>query len=513
MKKKNLHLILFLLGFIAILLCSTACNKNKYKIIYDTYGGSKIKTETFELGETAYLKEPTKDGYHFVGWYKDNRFIDGPYESICTNKPCKITVYACWETDEDYEEALVFNKISKVYKLIETIPEDPTIKDIELIQEANSLYNEIPKEYQEVLINYDKLQNALDELPNLIIQNVIREIESLPFYITSSFSEKVERIKHDYDQLSEDGKVQVTNVSKLFNAINDLETIEEDSNKPLIILGEYIYSSRLELHKAFFTEFYYFIARNYSEVLETNEIESLDEFLQLSLNYEAGRGQMRDFADRFSQCFLTKDKNGVIENQPPTTFIGYCYHNNKFREIINFFMTFFAYWRLDEKYATIYNSGADFFAESWAPLVDICKYFYYTEDTSPVKTSRIVDCFKNPAGVAIKLNESSKTYKLRGYNFMGLFSDKEFQNKQYQSQNTPFIYVKWERNQDSLDKEKAKLVDIYIYNLTTYTSTCSSKTVQYVYDMYNRLTFEARRFVTRKEILSTYVESYNLPYN
>lgn len=512
MIKKQTKVALILLMLIMLITCGSACNsKTKYKIIYDTCGGNKIKSESYDLGEVVNLKIPTKDGSNFIGWYKDNRFEDGPYTKICINKPGKVTFYASWESNEDYAERLIYGKIAEVYNGINSLPTTITYQDIEKVEELNKLYQEIPSEYQNIVRNYETLRKAIEKIPTLKLENLVSEIEKLPFYINYSFSDRVKKLWNNYSELSEELKSQITNYNKLENAYQTITSLEKDVQNPILVWDEYIYNSREELHRAFFTEFYYFVSQN-EGVLEKNGITNLDEFLELSLNYDAGRGQMRDFSDRFSQYFLTKDINGVIENQPDTTFIGYCYKNNKFVDVIKFFMLFFSYWRIDEKYATLYNRGADFFSESWAPLVDICKYFYFTAETSPVVTSRVLDCFKNPSGVAIQTSSSSEipTYKVRGYKVLGWYDNQNFQGAPCQKLDNQFLYAKLELNEDYVGKEQAKFVDIYIYNLTTYSANLSKITVEYVYNMYDELSFSAKRFVTRKSTLETYVERYEI---
>lgn len=507
MTKKNWCFKSIFLGILVLLLLSfSGCNKNTYTINYDTCGGNTIKSEKYELGEVASLPTPTKEGYYFIGWYKDNRFDDGPYTSICINQSEKITLYANWESDAEHEERLIYEQIKEAYLLIMDIPEEYTYKDLDIILSAKRSYELIPDDYKAIVINESKLLTILESLDELIALDVMHQIESIPAYITYSFKEKIKEIKQNYDALDDSIKELVTNKTKLLDAINQITQME--INNPVIYnLGEYVYSSKEELHQAFFTEYYDFIQRFYPEALETNEITSVDEFLALSLNYNSGRGQMRDFGDRLGQYFLTKDVNGIIENQPETTFIGYCYQNKKFVDVIKFFICFFAYWRIDEKYATTNNYGADFFAESWAPVVDICKYFYYNSATSPVKTVRVIDCFNNPAGVATQIinDEAMPKYARRGYNFSG-WSDG------YQIPNSDSIVYSaiFSKNVEYLNKEEAKLVDIYIYNLTTSRAIRNQETVRYVFDMYNSLPYEARKYVTRTETLEKYVIYYEI---
>ena len=104
---------------------------------------------------------------------------------------------------------------------------------------------------------------------------------------------------------------------------------------------------------------------------------NITDFLNLASDYNAGNGQMREIGNIASRYMLVKDLNGILANQPETAFFGYCYKNNLYVDLLPFFIRFFAYWRIDEKYANSSNYGADTFAEGWAPTVDIAKFFYF----------------------------------------------------------------------------------------------------------------------------------------
>ena len=197
------------------------------------------------------------------------------------------------------------------------------------------------------------------------------------------------------------------------------------------------YSSKQELFNAFFTEYYNFlINNNHQELLTNNGINTLEDFLNVALDYNYDNGQMRGLANIISSTFLDIEIGGKIEDQSTDTFIGYCYHNNKFREFIDFIMQFFSWWRLDEGYTTSTNNGSDFFASAWASLVDTQKFFYYDHTTSYVKTSRIRECFKYIPGVTpyfhlsdYYMGEDLSSYNIKyvGYNFEGFYIDKDYQ--------------------------------------------------------------------------------------
>lgn len=224
------------------------------------------------------------------------------------------------------------------------------------------------------------------------------------------------------------------------------------------------YNSKQELFTAFFSCYYDFIIEQGGNgSLNYNGIYSLNDFLNLASDFNAGRGQMRAIGDIAATWFLQKDIGGTIENQPTTKFIGYCYQNGLFKDFIPFLMDFFAWWRQDEGYTTPTNNGSDFFAESWAPLVDTAKFFYYNENTSYVKTERIKNCFLYIPSV-ISFSTPLPTYytgqiaitlptpTLAGYTFLGWYDNIEKTGTPITTLTSSFsglvsLYAKWEKNE------------------------------------------------------------------
>ena len=67
---------------------------NKYNIIFNTNGGTSIKQVTADYETLINIENPTKDGYIFEGWYKDEAFTT---KYIITTMPNEdITLYAKW---------------------------------------------------------------------------------------------------------------------------------------------------------------------------------------------------------------------------------------------------------------------------------------------------------------------------------------------------------------------------------------------------------------------------------
>lgn len=226
------------------------------------------------------------------------------------------------------------------------------------------------------------------------------------------------------------------------------------NNKISYHLGE-VYNSKEELFIEYFTLFYNYLNEYYpnSGVKEF----SLNDFLNIAINWDYGNGKMTGLANMFHQYYVEFDEEGIVENQSEKGFVGYCYKNNKFRSFIKFLITFFAYWRTDEDYSSRDIHGNDFFYNSWASLVDTCKFFYLTYETlfSYQRTKRLLSCFVSIDSVVDLSNLPIEVcdYELpkldrRGYKFVGWFTDENYKNEITKLNNEMTnvnLYAKWEK--------------------------------------------------------------------
>ena len=147
-------------------------------------------------------------------------------------------------------------------------------------------------------------------------------------------------------------------------------------------LGFTYYATKQDLYNAFFTDFYYFMKENTDCDFESLGLNSVEDFLTYCMTWKAnGMNEMQHIGSAFGRYFLTVDVGGSFETQPTTTFVGYCYHNDMYVDLLEFLEVFFAYWRTDEGYTTSTNNGNDFFASAWAAIIDTCKYFYFTSSS------------------------------------------------------------------------------------------------------------------------------------
>ena len=153
-------------------------------------------------------------------------------------------------------------------------------------------------------------------------------------------------------------------------------------------LGFTYYETKKDLYNAFFTDFYNFMKENTDCDFESLGLNSVEDFLTYCMTWKAnGMNEMQHIGSAFGRYFLTVEVGGSFETQPTTTFVGYCYQNDMYVDLLEFLEVFFAYWRTDEGYTTSTNNGNDFFASAWAAIIDTCKYFYFT-------SSSITDTYK-----------------------------------------------------------------------------------------------------------------------
>ena len=407
--------------------------------------------------------------------------------------------------------------VKNVVSKINLIPSTLTLDDKEQVVEVLALYNDLTEDQKNIVTNYDVLLKALETLVILqeeydkvigVAKKFDAKIAALPSKITYLDKQDIKRILDEYNGLDKEVKENVSLLDKLNNAWKEIEKIENDVDNITYILGENVYSTKDELYESFFSDYYWFIYGYYGEeALTSKGVYDVDDFLTLGRTPGTQSTKYRVLADTFSY-FLTKDVNGIKENQPESTFIGHCIKNNIYEEIIDFFIMFFAYWRIDEGYANQSNYGADFFAEGWAPQVDICKFFNYTENTKEVpKTSRVLDCFKSIEGVASGTLSTSIYEGMtlntnlirRGYTFAGWYDNPNFTGDPIteitETGKKVILYAKWTEKTNIQDSDNASLVDIYIYNLTTSRANLNDTTIALTRKMYNALTDNAKKMV------------------
>src|SRR5690606_36126991 len=90
----------------------------KYTISFNTNGGSSLSSITGYYNDPIiWPTNPTRIGYRFIGWYKDNNTFNIPYTAP-TNMPAEnITLYAKWEIRNDIRITFVTNGGSEIAPL------------------------------------------------------------------------------------------------------------------------------------------------------------------------------------------------------------------------------------------------------------------------------------------------------------------------------------------------------------------------------------------------------------
>ena len=222
------------------------------------------------------------------------------------------------------------------------------------------------------------------------------------------------------------------------------------------VLPKYIYNSKDDLFYDFFIEFYNFVINipGGQSHLKTCNIKSVGDVYTACKSWDKNSGVGLPVVGKaFSQYFLHEEKGGDFENQKNYNFfVGYCLNNDKFVDFLYFMQTFFYHFRLDEGYTGKRSEGkdphgSDFFASSYASIIDTAKFFYYTKDTLPsyfkIKKNipdlydKIPGILKTPFDNNIFITYDTKTnnaytlphdFDCYGYKFIGYYTDPEFKS-------------------------------------------------------------------------------------
>ncbi len=203
-----------------------------------------------------------------------------------------------------------------------------------------------------------------------------------------------------------------------------------------------------EVKVAYYTALYQFITQKDPDLLKNI---SLEDFL-CSEPYIIG-----NLAGKY---YLKEQVGGKLEDQPATHFIGFCFQNQKFVCLIRHLIPFFASWREIERCGEAH--ATDFFANSWASLVDTAKLFKYTtvedlkksNEAPSVQDERILYYIQHIPGAVdaplkVQMGEIKTIPHPRktGYHFLGWYDNPQFKNEEmtcvaYQKEDV-VLYAKW----------------------------------------------------------------------
>jgi uncharacterized repeat protein (TIGR02543 family) len=188
-----------------------------------------------------------------------------------------------------------------------------------------------------------------------------------------------------------------------------------------------IFSPKNDIKIKFYKDLYDFINKHYNQVLK--KIEFID-FIHLE-PYLIGK-----YAGKY---FLEEKPGTTLEDQSEDFFIGYCYKNNIHIHLINLLISFFENWRTIERCNELYAD--DFFASSWASMVDTAKYFKFetkeqlknSKEAPQIKNSEVIWNFMTTyPGAVIETYDTNESKiavpipKRDKYLFLGWYKDSKF---------------------------------------------------------------------------------------
>ncbi len=336
-----------------------------YDLMGGTYGGEQSYQVKVKENETAANITPTKEGYWFAGWTKSTNTSDAPEYSFDEPVLEDTIIYAIWKGP-----ALSLHTNGGNFPVTDS--------------GSAAEYSYYP--------NHEDFILPTPEKAGFVFAG---------WYDSDSFSSQ--RIEYIPKGSTEHYMLYA-------------KWVPEGTLVPIVYTGHCVRNAdgttsampdKESVYREFFTDFYNFIVeeKGAEDGMKANaakhllKLESLDDFLSIGSDYDAGLGNMVSLAYITSGWFMETEPGGTLEGQNPWYFVGYCYKNNKHIDLLNHLAKFFAYWRYDEGFTTPTNNGSDFYADPWASVVDICKFFYFDENTSYVKTERVLNCFRNIPGV------------------------------------------------------------------------------------------------------------------
>lgn len=237
-------------------------------------------------------------------------------------------------------------------------------------------------------------------------------------------------------------------------------------------IGKDFWLSKKELFESFFGDFYDYILSKNKDDLEKRKIFSKEDFYKYADYYADGMENCYAMGFSFYPYYLNVKLGGKLEEQNDS-FLGFLVKEKKYQNFLNFLISFFAYWRNDEGCTTFdpYNYADDFFASSWASLVDTSKLFYFSAETVYAWQSfRVKYTLDNIPGVfktdfveeeVLEENTMLKKISVAGYEFLGYYN-KDGEKVTFASKNE-VLTLKF-RQKDTYnywEKEEKKIKKVY----------------------------------------------------
>lgn len=403
--KKKLYIILLLIVLLFVAGCQTNNDNKEQFIVTIEYNNGEGSNEIIYEKDTILVidEEIEYQGYIFGGWYLDEEFTI-PLTNDYKIKS-DIIVYAKWD----------------------------------IIKRNVNFYNG-EELYQTLLVDNKGL-----------VENIVGPTKK--GYTFSYWSTDLNGLtKFNFN------KHITSDINLYAQFIPTLYTVTLNS-------GYENYKDKNELCISFYTDFYNFLKEYTDFNFEKYEIVDQETFISFCKDWNAnGKDSFYGVGDALGKYYVTLDIGGTLENQPTSTFIGYCYQNNMYLDFIPHLIQFFAYWRTDEGYtggsSDPNNLGNDFFASAWASLVDTCKFFHFTSenlnDTYPwFQSKRVKNALDNIPGVGSGISQITgdienpvtlPTPVRAGYIFLGWYDEED--NKVSEVEEDITLYAKWEEKKN-----------------------------------------------------------------
>lgn len=422
-KRSSLFLLIFMNLFVLV-----ACNKT-YTITLKLYDDESYVVESKKVNDYNLPELSNRRQYFFKGWYDNENFEGEPITSLDVKKD--MTLYAKWEYISKYQ-IIYCNNINGSYEESESYEYLYGYSELYFLERPFTYKSREIKGYS--FINGGEIQ------------------------VTDTIGD--EEVLHYADQ---------NGIVKLYTVWGGPYEIEYE-------IGSEIYNNKKDLRKDFLTDFYNFIASTEDgkkflvEFQLTSDVIgiTLDQFVKWgsgihpAYEYEAYYF-ISLFGNSFRSYYLVDTVGGTLETQPETCFVGWCYKNNKWVDLLEFMVENAGYWSI----ATV-STGVpedelkDYFIHSNRSLISTLNLFFYTKETSTAKTEEVLRCIDNIPGCMKPVNfeylideEDIELPKLEvnGMKFGGWYDNPECVGQEItilkvsQVKSEITLYARWNKNE------------------------------------------------------------------
>ena len=133
----------------------------------------------------------------------------------------------------------------------------------------------------------------------------------------------------------------------------------------------------------------------FKSLLAKENITSKQDMFDICMNPNYPNKDMHTYGRIFGKYYLANDmrkdiglEDRIAFQKTKENFFSKIIDEEKYKEFLKFTVIFFYYWRLDEVY-TGYSAnhrdprGCEYFANSYATIIDIAKFFHYSKKTLP----------------------------------------------------------------------------------------------------------------------------------